>query len=414
MKRAMLLGMVLMMSGCATKFPTVGELPPRRELPDPLLMQSGRRVQSVADWSKRREELKALFTHYMYGKVPAETDYILVHSQIGNTNLFGGKATKREIAIDVGSPKVATIHLLLVTPNAKKPAPVFVCLNFNGNQAILRDPDVAITKHWLNSGTGVVDHRMTEAGRGAEADAWDVERTIDRGYALATFHTADIQEDRTNAVDGTREKFPDCDWGNIAAWAWGISRAIDALETFPEIDKNRIAAFGHSRNGKAALVAAAYDERIALCIPHQAGCGGTAPNRYEIGGQEAGKCETPKIINGHFPHWFNPEFKTFVDAPEKLPFDQHELMALVAPRALLISVAEEDKWSNPPGQFAMERAAEPAWRLLGAPKMELQTYPAAPVLSKGVMGFYYRTGKHATQADDWAAFLAYADAQFRK
>ena len=330
-------------------------------------------------------------------------------------DLFDGKATVSEVTLVFGPPECPPIHLLLVTPNRTNPAPVFVCLNFLGNQAVLRDPDIHLSQHWLANGPGVVSNRMTASGRGAEADAWNVEHTIERGYAFATFHTADIQEDRTNAVNGVRELHPECDWGNIAAWAWGISRAIDYLETNPAIDAKRIAVFGHSRNGKAALLAAALDERIALVIPHQAGCGGTAPSRHDIGPAAGGsnKVETIRAINDRFPHWFNAEFKKYSDAPESLPMDQHELMALVAPRSLLISVAAGDTWSNPAGQLAMERAAEPVWRLFGLPGVEFGQLPQTRTLSTRPMGFYFRPGSHSTTAEDWSAFLDYADARFK-
>lgn len=357
------------------------------ELPDALVMQDGTLVTTADQWrSARRPELVELFQKFMYGHLPPKPAHLTATAERVDTNYFGGQATRAEVTLRYGPPDGPPLRLLLVTPNGKKPAPVFVCLNFNGNTSVLA---------------------------GAEAEAWNVERTITRGYAFATFHNADIEPDHTNAPGGTRARYPDHDWGAVAAWAWGLHRAIDYLETNPAIDARHIAAFGFSRNGKAALLAAAMDERIALVIPHQAGCGGTAPNRSEIGGQPAAiRRETVKVINEHFPHWFNATFKKYGDAPETMPFDQHELMALVAPRGLLISVAEDDTWSNPPGQFAMMRAAAPVWRMLGAGVLRIDQYPGAPVLPTGRPGFYYRKGAHAATAGDWAVFLDYADQQF--
>ena len=209
-----------------------------------------------------------------------------------------------------------------------------------------------------------------------------MEEIIDRGYALATFANADVDSDRGDVSDGVyawlaKERTGSTtnsstrDRGCIAGWAWGFHRCVDYLVTDRDIDEARIAAVGHSRNGKTALLAAAFDERIALAIPHQAGCGGTAPSRVSqklAALQANGRpiAETIAVINKSFPHWFNAEFKKFNDAPEKLPFDQHCLVALMAPRPVLLSNAARDRWANPSGQFEVLKAAEPVYKLLKA------------------------------------------------
>ncbi len=173
-----------------------------------------------------------------------------------------------------------------------------------------------------------------------------------------------------------------------------------------DIDAKRIAAVGHSRNGKASLVAAAFDERIALVIPLQAGCGGTAPSRGKIG-------ETVKQINDRFPHWFADEFKKFNEQVDRLPFDQHCLIALVAPRAVLLPNATLDTWANPQGQFEMLQAAEPVYRLLGAGGLDAKTMPEVGKLIDSKLGYYIREGKHSMTTEDWKVFLDYADKQLR-
>src|SRR5207244_5720513 len=190
-----------------------------------------------------------------------------------------------------------------------------------------------------------------------------------RGYAVATFYCGDVDPDRADVRQGIQPHVaklgitragPD-DWGTIAAWAWGIHRAVDFLVTVPELDKTRIAVVGHSRLGKTAIVAAAFDDRIALAWPHQAGCGGTAPSRCHNP-----KAETVKRINTSFPHWFCDNFKRFNEDPARLPFDQNCLVALCAPRPVLFTCAVKDQWANPAGQFDVLKAAEPAYQLLGA------------------------------------------------
>lgn len=406
MKSAIAMFGVSLVCAACTTFPPAEELPVVKELPDPLVLRNGHRVASVATWEQqRRPELQELFTHYMYGRMPPRPGGVSVTVE-RVAKLFDGAATKSEITLAFRAPESPPIHLLLVTPSSGKPAPVFVALNFHGNQAVLADPSVALTTRWINKAPGVVSNAMTEAGRGVEAADWNVEALVKRGYALATFHTADIEPDRPQAAEGTRAAYPQYDWGNIAAWAWGMHRVVDHLASLPNIDAKRIAAFGWSRNGKAALLAAATDERIALVIPHQAGCGGSGPSRHNDP-----KAETIKRINTAFPHWFNAEFKQFVDEPARLPFDQHELVALCAPRAVLFSVGAEDLWSNPAGQFAVLKAAEPVYALYGAGRLPLDAFPASPGLYRGgPFGFYLRPGKHSLTAADWQHFMDFADA----
>jgi hypothetical protein len=179
------------------------------------------------------------------------------------------------------------------------------------------------------------------------------------------------------------------------------------LVTDRALDAGRIAAVGHSRNGKTALLAAAFDDRIGMAFPHQAGCGGSAPSRGKIG-------ESVKVINDHFPHWFNARFKEFNDAPERLPFDQNCLLALCAPRPVLFSAAEEDQWSNPAGQFEVLQAADPVYRLLGTEGLEVKQAPPLRQLVNSPLGYYLREGKHSMTADDWRVFLQFADRYWAK
>jgi hypothetical protein len=190
---------------------------------------------------------------------------------------------------------------------------------------------------------------------------------------------------------------------------------VDYLVTDKALDPHRIAALGHSRNGKTALLAAAFDERIAIAFPHQAGCGGSAPSRVKNASptRNANTHETLEIINSNFPHWFNGAFKQFNLAPERLPFDQHCLVALCAPRAVLLSAAQGDQWANPAGQFEMARAADPVYRLLGVEGLGATQMPPFKQLVGGRLGYYIREGDHSMTAGDWTVFMDFADAQFR-
>jgi hypothetical protein len=395
----------LVLALIAANYPKPADLPVKPDLPDPLVLFNGDKVKTKDDWFKKRQpELKELFEHYMYGKAPPAPKKIDAKIEREDKNYFDGKATLREITIHYGPEGTPPIHLLLVIPNKRtKPAPVFVGMNFNGNHRLLNDPKIALPTAWVPG----KDNRAVEADRGKDIDVWALQQTIDRGYAVATFYSGDVDPDRKDKREGVQPHYPDTfDWGTIRAWAWGISRAVDYLVTDKDLDKTKIAAVGHSRLGKTALVAAAFDDRIALAIPLQAGCGGTSPNRGKVG-------ESVKQINTNFPHWFNAQFKEFNDNPEKLPFDQHCLIALCAPRPVLLANAEEDLHANPKGQFDMLVAADPVYRLLDAGGLDTKEMPPNNKLIDSKLGYYIRPGKHSMTAGDWKVFCDFADKQLK-
>ncbi|MCX7699526.1 MAG: acetylxylan esterase, partial [Gemmataceae bacterium] len=303
------------------------------------------------------------------------------------------------------------LHLLLVLPkDADGPVPVFLGMNFSGNHSLVDDPKVRIPTSWMYPGPGVENHRATPASRGTKKDVWSIEQTIRRGYGVATFYNGDVDPDDKETRGGMRTflKSRGADPGTIMAWAWGLMRAVDYLATLREIDPKRIAVVGHSRLGKTALVAAAFDHRVALAIPHQSGTGGAAPNR-----SKNPKSESVARINTVFPHWFNDRFKEFNDQVERLPFDQHCLIALVAPRPVLLTNAEEDQWANPDGQFDMLRAADPVYRLLGVEGLNADDRPVMNRRVGGRLSYYIRPGPHSMTPEDWRVFLDFADHHFR-
>lgn len=410
--------LVLGQAMARAEFPDVSHLPSRPDLPDPLVTLDGERVTTKEQWvNKRRPELKELFQYYMYGYLPDPPEKLDCKVEREDGRSLGGKGTLKEVTIAFGPPEVPQMHLLLVVPNRRTgPAPVFLGLNFSGNHTLVKDPAVRLPTSWIDGrGPGVKNHRPTEAGRGTQVDVWSIGQSLDRGYAVATCYYGDIAPDRAGTSEGSIQPYfrkngvkpRPHDWGTIAAWAWGLHRAVDYLVTDRDIDKNRIAVVGHSRLGKTALLAAALDERVALVIPHQAGCGGTSPSRGTVG-------ESVKQINDRFPHWFDGTFKQFNDHPDRLPFDQHCLIALVAPRPVLLSNAVEDTWANPRGQFQVLQAADPVYRLLGAGGLDAKQMPEPGKLIDSTLGYYIRPGKHSMTKEDWKVFLAFADKHFGK
>lgn len=397
-------------------FPAFDQLPALAAPPDVLTMLDGTRVATAEDWrAKRRPELISLFEWYMYGAPPAAAAHAKITSEIeGETDVLDGRATMKQVAIHFGPPgreRDGAIHLLLFVPKERKgPVPVFLGLNFQGNHAVMDHKDIALVKGWMPPKfAGVKDERATDASRGGESSRWPVERAINRGYAVATFYHGDVQSDRPK-WDGAPALYfragqtePDeHEWGTIAIWAWGLSRAADYLVQDPAIDGKRMIVLGHSRNGKTALLAGALDERFAVVIPSQAGCGGTSPARGTVG-------ESVERINTSFPHWFDKAFHRFNKEPQKLPFDQHCLMALVAPRPLLLTNATGDQWANPSGQFEMLKLAEPVYRLLGVEGCAAEKMPAENELVNSRLGYFIRPGKHDMSAIEWDAWLDFCD-----
>ena len=409
----------------AAEFPDFSNLPDRAEQPNPLVMQDGTRITTVQEWTdKRRPELKQLFQHYMYGFLPSKPQRAVVEQVIfTDTNFLNGKATISESRIAFYGPDLKhRLHVLLIIPNRNQgPTSTFVGMNFCGNHAIVNHPQIHLQESWVyKSCGGQVNERATEAGRGSQAIDWNIDLIIDRGYGLATFCSGDLDPDTPEFSDGIEPAFftpgqtepRGDDAGTIATWAWGFHRVVDFLieHHSKAVDQKKIISLGHSRNGKTALLAAAMDERIALAIPHQAGCGGTAPSRIPV---DIEKVETIKKINTNFPHWFCDNFPQFNDQPTKLPFDQHCLLAICAPRPVLYSNAIEDRWANPDGQFEMLKAATPVYQLFNVegldPKVTERPQPGTLVKSR--LGYFLREGKHSMTREDWHAFLDFADAQ---
>jgi hypothetical protein len=389
-------------------------------LRDPLVMADGTRVSDGASWrARRRPELLRQFESVVYGSTPGPVPVVVASNPREDRTALGGAAMRTEVTLRFSKAnREAAIHVLLYTPAAARgPAPVVVGLNFNGNQAVASDPGIALAASWLHArATGVVDNRATDWPRRVEASRWQVETLMARGYALATAYYGDLDPDFDDGFqNGVHPLFyragqtrpADGEWGAIGAWAWGLSRMLDYLETRRDVDPGRAIVMGHSRLGKAALWAGVQDQRFAMVISNNSGCGGAALSKRVFG-------ETVGHITSSFPHWFTAGFTRYAGREADLPIDQHELLALIAPRPLYVASAVEDLWADPRGEFLGALGADPVYRLLGTPGMGVTAMPAVDTPVGQTIGYHVRSGGHDVTAYDWGQYLAFADRHLRQ
>lgn len=350
---------------------------PEYHLPDPLVREDGTPVSRASQWKARRAEIYELAQQEMYGHMPPRpaTEHFLVYAE--NPDAFGGLATMKKVHICLDAEEKITFDLTLYIPNGvRRPVPAFLGLTFGAS------------------------------------DRWPWEQILRAGYAVGAVAYQDITLDRskgpvngvlpyglhvdpTHAVEG--------EWGTVAAWAWGLSRALDYLEVEKAVDAKKVISIGHSRNGKVSLWAAAADTRFAMAVANDSGCCGAALSRRRIGETFAAVCQ-------YSPQWFSPSFHKYRYDEDSLPIDQHEIIALMAPRPIYIASATEDEWADPHGEFLSACEATPVYELLGVPGLIQDGYPAPDSpLQQGRIAYHVRTGPHGMTTWDWEQYIKFAD-----
>lgn len=376
---------------------------PSYELPNALIDNAGQPVGRDEWVAFRRAEVQSLFEDSVYGTTPKRK--LAVRYEVIETdfNALDGRATRKQIAAFFGDDEYRLDILSYIPNKPKGPVAGFVGLNFNGNHTVHADPGI--------------NKRDTGKERGASASRWQVEEIIDHGYALVTVHRDQIDPDnyRNDFSDGIHPLFyvrgqtkPEpTEWGSIGAWAWGLSRVLDFLETDEQVDASRIAVIGHSRLGKTALWAGAQDTRFAMVISNNSGCGGAALYR---------RCYGERIHHMIKPvgYWFCTNHRQYQKKEHDLPVDQHMLMALVAPRPLYVASATNDRWADPKGEFLAAKHASLVYELFNKPALSQHKPPEPDRPTHTTIGYHLRTGDHDVTAYDWKQYLQFADQYLRQ
>lgn len=363
-------------------------------------------AQSRQHWeSTRRAEVLRLLENHVYGRTPDASVRIASDVLEGPTPCFDGTAVRRQVQLTLSpeghSERKLSFEVLVYSPkSASGKAPAFVGLNFDGNQCVHSDPEI----------------RKSPAGGkspGQHQSRWQLEMLLKRGYGLVTAHRDDIDPDnyQHDFRDGPHPLFYESgqtrphekEWGSIGGWAWALSNIRKWLEDDEFLDAERLAVIGHSRLGKMALWAGARDPKFKLVISNNSGCGGAALYR---------RCYGERIHHMLKPvgYWFCRTHASYAQRESELPVDQHMLMATIAPRALYVASATEDRWADPKGEFLALKHAEPVYALYGfkgLPAIELLA-PNTSVAG-GRIGYHLRVGEHDITAFDWKQYLDFAD-----
>lgn len=392
------------------------------ELPDPRRSCDGLIVETSTDWiQKRRPEILRLFEEHVYGHSPAEWGPLVFAIEDEKNDALGDSAIRRLVRISLRNyPQWNGMQVLLYLPKKQRgKVPCFVGLNFRANHGVTFEKDVPLNSQWLGDFKlkTAKNPQDPESTRGLEHSRWNPEALVSEGFAVATAYYGDLEPDYDGgwknglraalSPDGAQTEWKPGQWGGIGAWAWGLSRILDYLQSTPEIDGEKCAVIGHSRLGKTALWAGAQDERFSIVISNNSGEGGASLMRRNYG-------ETVAIITSSFPHWFTPTFKSYARNEGAAPVDQHMLIALAAPRPVAIGSAADDRWADPKGEFLSGWHAGPVYALFGKKGIPSSTPPPVGQAVGEHIGYHLRPGPHDINAEDWKFYLRFCKHHWQK
>jgi hypothetical protein len=377
-------------------------------LPDPLMFANGRHVRDARTWTeKRRPEIVRLFEENQYGRTPARPAGMSFTVFDGGTPAFDGVAVRKQVTIGFSGDKAGPkMDLLVYVPaRATKPVPLLLNLSFSANSSTVNDPGIKPGEVWGR------DKKRVPADQSRSFGKIDVVRLLNAGFGFATVYYGDIDPDFLGGLQyGVRALYlkpgqtapAPGEWGTIAAWAWGLSRAMDYLETDERVDAKRVAILGVSRLGKTVLWAGAHDPRFAMVIASCSGEGGAALSRRNYG-------ETIAHLTAptRYPYQFCANYQKFAEHVDNFPVDAHMLVALMAPRPVLLQTGDKDFWSDPKGEFLAAVAAAPVYRLFGKQGLDSDQMPPAGTPILHTIGYYMHAGGHGTIPSDWDQYLGF-------
>jgi hypothetical protein len=379
-------------------------------LPDPLRLANGKPVRNAKTWyTQRRPEIVRLFEENQFGRSPAAPQTPLTYDRFDTgTAAFEGLAIRQQTTIYFSANKAAgpKMNLLVYLPaKAPKPVPLLLNITFSSNAVVVNDPGIAEGEVWNK------DHKKVPGKQGFAIGKIDIVPLLNAGFGFASVYYGDIEPDFDGGLPyGVRALYlkpgqtqPASDeWGAIAAWSWGLSRALDYLETQPGIDRKRVALYGASRLGKTVLWAAARDTRFAAVVACCSGEGGAALSRRNYG-ETIAHLTAPS----RYPYQFCANYAKYAQHIDQFPVDANLLVSLIAPRPLLLQTGDTDYWSDPKGEFLAARAADPVYTLLGKEGLDTDTWPPAGESIMHKLGYYMHSGGHGTLPADWTQFLKF-------
>ena len=391
---------------------------PPYKLPELLVSLKGKAITNAKEWREiRRPEILSLFEENIYGKIPGVLKISSFKTVEKSNNALEGKAIRKQVVLTFRNEgKELNVNLLIYLPKNVHKSPVFTGYNFYGNQSVADDPGIIITDSWVRDDSvhHIFNHHASEQSRGTEKGRWQVEKIIAAGYGLVTVYYGDVDPDKNDFTDGVHpllykngqtKPLPD-EWGSISAWAWGLSRVMDYLEHDLDIDASKVVVMGHSRLGKTALWAGALDQRFAIVISNNSGCGGAALSRRLYGERLGG-------MNQYFPYWLCDNCNQYDGKEYNLPVDQHMLIALIAPRPVYIASAVEDKWADPKGEYLSGYYATPVYKLFGKKGLDSVEMPEVSHPVMNTIGYHIRPGVHGVFEYDWEQYIRFADMHFK-
>ena len=383
-------------------------------LPDPLILNNGKPVGDAKTWTeKRRPEIVEMFETQQYGRAPGRPAAESFDVVDKGTIALNGKALRKQVVINLTKdPAGPKIHLLIyLPPTAKKPVPLLLSINFSAVSNAVADPGIIPGEIWDPK-----TNKKIPATQGRSFGRLNVDAFLDAGFGLATFYYGDVDPDylkgfsngirATYLKPGQTQPAPD-DWGAISAWAWGMSRVQDYFETDKQVDSKQIAIHGVSRLGKTVMWAGAHDQRFAAVIASCSGEGGAA-----LSHRDYGETIAHLVAPTRYPYQFAINYQKYGGFPDTAPFDAHMLIALIAPRPVLLQTGNTDYWSDPKGEFLAAVAAGPVYKLLGKDPLDTDVWPAAKQPIFHDIAYYMHDGPHGMVPTDWDIYVQFLKLHF--